>query len=388
MYRIGEFSYLFRVSVKTLLHYEKKGIFMPSYIDPFTGYRYYKEEQREEFWNILKLKELGFHLEEIKELKDHLPPEKIKEKIEELQNQKQKLNKQIQELEKLRKDDDVPYEIGLTFSYKFTCLGYSVHVKKRDETEEEKILEEISKKLTKLKINHHTKAILEEEVGFKTEDVDLFIGYAVVHNALRNEKMRKKAQKLGLEEFSYPTGTYLVALDIGNSKRENVCSSMVDYANRNHIQILGPFIEHYEEDGEVGIYTFAHPLNLPKDIVIEKRERERIRRLEQTFSPNPKVLGTWQIREILPNILFDPAKHKANLDTTYQEFQFFEDGTTNYDNVRYNGNCLIISYRGRKTYNYMRLFQTDGKEYLEIGMSELSLIYEDACPITYIYERK
>ena len=81
MYRIGEFSYLFQVTIKTLRHYDKIGLFKPAEKDPFTGYRYYKEEQKEEFQNILKLKQLGFSLEEIKNLKDEVDNEKIINKI-------------------------------------------------------------------------------------------------------------------------------------------------------------------------------------------------------------------------------------------------------------------------------------------------------------------
>lgn len=68
MYRIGEFSYLYGVTVKTLRHYDKIDLFKPNYVAPFTGYRYYSDEQKEEFTNILKLKYLNFSLEEIKEL--------------------------------------------------------------------------------------------------------------------------------------------------------------------------------------------------------------------------------------------------------------------------------------------------------------------------------
>ena len=56
MYRIGEFSYLFKVTIKTLRHYDKIDLFKPAFTDPYTGYRYYKEEQKEEFSNILKFK--------------------------------------------------------------------------------------------------------------------------------------------------------------------------------------------------------------------------------------------------------------------------------------------------------------------------------------------
>ena len=39
--KIGEFSQLMQVTVKTLRHYEQKGLLLPDEVDPWTGYRYY-----------------------------------------------------------------------------------------------------------------------------------------------------------------------------------------------------------------------------------------------------------------------------------------------------------------------------------------------------------
>ncbi len=39
--RIGEFSQLMQVTVKTLRHYEQKGLLLPDEVDEWTGYRYY-----------------------------------------------------------------------------------------------------------------------------------------------------------------------------------------------------------------------------------------------------------------------------------------------------------------------------------------------------------
>ncbi|MBR2707877.1 MAG: MerR family DNA-binding transcriptional regulator [Bacilli bacterium] len=33
MLKIGEFAKLFDVTIKTVRHYEKKGLFMPAYVD-------------------------------------------------------------------------------------------------------------------------------------------------------------------------------------------------------------------------------------------------------------------------------------------------------------------------------------------------------------------
>lgn len=387
MYRIGEFSYLFQVTVKTLLHYEKKGIFMPSYVDPFTGYRYYSDEQREEFLNILKLKELGFSLEEVKNLKEHLSNEKIQEKIEELQKQKDKLDLQIKDLEKLYKNEDKSYTIGLAFACKIFCIGYRRNLEKRDRVKEKELLMEVSKKLDKLKLVHHTEVIITEEIGFKTTDIDLFIGYKIAGIPKNYSKLKGKLDKMGLEVFAYPTDDYLVALNIEKYDKADVCSQMIKYATDKKIQILGPFMELYDGD-EIDIYAFAHCLNLPKDILNERDTKIRFSRLEESFQENREILGTWKIREILPNISFNDTKHKSNLDTIYQEFCFSKDGSTNYENVCYNGNYLIISYEDRKTYNLMTTFQIEGKEYLEIRMNDLSEVYDNARPISYIYEKK
>ena len=39
--KIGEFSRLMQVTVKTLSHYEQKELLIPNEVDEWTGYRYY-----------------------------------------------------------------------------------------------------------------------------------------------------------------------------------------------------------------------------------------------------------------------------------------------------------------------------------------------------------
>ena len=66
MYKIGELSALCRIPVKTLRFYDSEGILAPVYIDNFTGYRYYSASQLSDCYKIVKLKELGFTLAEIR----------------------------------------------------------------------------------------------------------------------------------------------------------------------------------------------------------------------------------------------------------------------------------------------------------------------------------
>lgn len=66
--KIGEFSRLMQVTVKTLRHYEQKGLLLPDDVDEWTGYRYYSIEQMQRLNTIRDLQRLGFSLDEIKEL--------------------------------------------------------------------------------------------------------------------------------------------------------------------------------------------------------------------------------------------------------------------------------------------------------------------------------
>lgn len=66
--KIGEFSRLMQVTIKTLRHYESKGLLKPYEVDEWTGYRYYTIGQMLRLNAIRDLQRLGFSLEDIGEL--------------------------------------------------------------------------------------------------------------------------------------------------------------------------------------------------------------------------------------------------------------------------------------------------------------------------------
>ena len=65
---IGDFSKYCQVTVKTLRHYEKLGLLVPNEVDEWTRYRYYDMAQMQRLNGILRLKGMGFSLEEIRDL--------------------------------------------------------------------------------------------------------------------------------------------------------------------------------------------------------------------------------------------------------------------------------------------------------------------------------
>ena len=77
--KIGEFSRLSQVTVKTLHHYDDIGLLKPSHTDRFTSYRYYTLDQLPRIHSIMALKELGLSLEEITQLLlETLSPDQIR----------------------------------------------------------------------------------------------------------------------------------------------------------------------------------------------------------------------------------------------------------------------------------------------------------------------
>ena len=68
MLKIGDFSKLAQVSVKTLRYYGQLGLLKPAWTDRFTSYRYYALDQLPRLNRILALKDLGFSLEQIRRL--------------------------------------------------------------------------------------------------------------------------------------------------------------------------------------------------------------------------------------------------------------------------------------------------------------------------------
>lgn len=91
LYKIGLFSKMNRVTVKTLRHYDDIGLLKPAYVDESSGYRYYTSSQLPSLHQILALRQMGFTLEEIREVQNGMSEEKL------LKQKKSELIKRIAE---------------------------------------------------------------------------------------------------------------------------------------------------------------------------------------------------------------------------------------------------------------------------------------------------
>lgn len=104
MLNIGEFARLGQVSPRMLRHYDEFGMLKPEQIDPSSGYRRYGAHQLSRLHRILALRDLGFTLEQIKEVLEENPP------IEQLRGMMRMRQAQIEqtvgeERERLRRVD-------------------------------------------------------------------------------------------------------------------------------------------------------------------------------------------------------------------------------------------------------------------------------------------
>ena len=114
LFRIGEFSKLTGIPIRTLRYYDSIDLFKPSEVDLFTNYRYYKEEQVKDLELINELKEVGFTLEDIRDNWNNFSEElflKRKEKLFEEIESKNVAVKKVDILRSKLKDGKITDEI-------------------------------------------------------------------------------------------------------------------------------------------------------------------------------------------------------------------------------------------------------------------------------------
>lgn len=102
MYKIGEFSKIVDMPVRTVRYYDEVDVLKPEYVDEFSGYRYYTDNNVSEAEWIKILRNTGFTLEEIVSCKSVFDEDIINDKIDELNHEIDELGEKVQRLEIIR----------------------------------------------------------------------------------------------------------------------------------------------------------------------------------------------------------------------------------------------------------------------------------------------
>ncbi len=117
MFRIGDFSRLSFVTVKTLHYYDEVGLLKPVKVDRFTGYRYYSADQLPRLNHIRNLRSLGLSLEQIATLiNDSFSPSQMRnililkqaELRQRVSDEQQRLDKVGELLKQIEKEEKMP----------------------------------------------------------------------------------------------------------------------------------------------------------------------------------------------------------------------------------------------------------------------------------------
>jgi DNA-binding transcriptional MerR regulator len=110
---IGKVSALYGVSVQTLRHYEKIGLFAPTAVNHETGYRYYDVDQLPRLEFILFFKRLQLSLPQIREILAQMDRGDAGEDavFESLERERKRLDRRVEELQSLRRMLDNYFEV-------------------------------------------------------------------------------------------------------------------------------------------------------------------------------------------------------------------------------------------------------------------------------------
>lgn len=376
MYRIGEFSYLCSMSIKTLRYYDKIGVLIPASVDELTGYRYYSIDQLEQAQKIKSLQEASFTLEEIKAILKEKNTEILLSK--EKQIRKEELNK-IQKINEMKKELNNG-KVEVLENPNLYITGDFKKLKSYNNFDEE---------VEKLNINYHDnnwkKVFVNLEEGYKEENIKCFIGKLIskedepsylsnLYNSLKEELDINKINKYPL---IYNTKDYDEYLYIVTKNRIDGYRKLINYAKENNYQIDEAFIE-VENNGIKEIYVGV--IDTKEENIDYKRFYEQtLKNLKDIHED--KYVGKWilvgEIKRKYSTIFKDEELLQANEQAV--ELIINRDGTTNIDNIIWKSSYLI-----KDNINYMKM--TLNNEYLDILVADNPLY--KSIPHEYRYKKE
>lgn len=186
MLKIGEFARLCQVSVKTLRHYDALGLLQPFHIDPDTGYRLYDVDQLADMLRILALKDCGFALEEIEQIRGsrdtHAIEVLLRERVEAQQHLVAAEQARLQRL--LARVDlsspsspHPPYDVVLKCTEPLTLVGVRQCIASRDAIET--LVQDTLRRFERQALSFSGPTV---HIYFSVEDeqLDLFVGAPVI----------------------------------------------------------------------------------------------------------------------------------------------------------------------------------------------------------------
>ncbi len=190
MFRIGEFSKISRLTVKTLRHYDEIGLLKPKHVDDLSGYRYYTADQLPRLQKIIALKQIGLPLSDIAVmLADDLNTEEMIIRLQHkrtdllanLASQQAQLQQLVTYLTTLRKENGMNYHVTIKDLPEVTVASMRKVIANYDE------FNSLYPKMGELMIKQNLKCVnpgycftLYHDGEYKAENIDVEICESVV----------------------------------------------------------------------------------------------------------------------------------------------------------------------------------------------------------------
>ena len=233
MYKIGEFSTLSKTTIKALRYYEREGLLYPSFVDE-KGYRYYETNKLLELSKIISLRQIGFSIEEIKQVKNGANLENLLLKKEkELEELRIINNFKISKIKYLLGERKMKYEVTIK-----DLPNYIVYYKEGVIQDYSKLTEFILQSADECLCTNPKIKCVEPDYCFveyldkhyKTKDIKVRYSQAVTTAGIPNETIKFKELKTVQAVCIYHKGSY-----------ENLTEAygfIMDYIEKNKLQII------------------------------------------------------------------------------------------------------------------------------------------------------
>ncbi len=235
MLKIGEFSKLSMLTVKTLRFYEAEGILIPKKVDKWTGYRYYETSQLYLAAEIKKMRQLDFTVEEIKSRLNGASFEDILSgKKAELEAKQSEISMKLSVIHYLMEENKMNYQAVIKEIPE--CVVYSEEKRLKDYSEVTALVLESAEEC--MRINPGIECVTPDycfceylDGEYREENVLARYSQAVTRAGAENERIKFRSLSKTKVISIYHKGAY--------DTLGEAYAYIMDYAEKNGYRIAG-----------------------------------------------------------------------------------------------------------------------------------------------------
>lgn len=250
MFKIGDFSKLNKIPVKTLRYYDELGLLKPAKVDTQTGYRFYSALQLARLNKILALKDLGFSLNQIGELIDSKSTKEmlstmLKSRKEEIEQsiiaEKEKLSRIERIISNINEEDSIMLKYDMVIKEAEAIQVASIRDIIPSYSQQHGLWQELGDYIrgNNAKITPPCLVIYYDQ-GFKDSDIDIEVAEHFTGNLSGNDRIKiKNLDPVKQMACTIHQGSY--------EKLSLAYSALMKWIEDNGYEILGPNRELYLE---------------------------------------------------------------------------------------------------------------------------------------------